>query len=76
MVEVDELGARFEAEGLAFRRGCGGEELVEDVVVALRFGLVDESRAFEEVGPDAGTDDGLGVVKEDLVGIQLARARS
>lgn len=66
LVEVDESGSVGETEVLALRRGGAGEELVEDVVVALRFGLVDETRSLEEVGADAGADDGLSIVEEDL----------
>jgi hypothetical protein len=67
LVEIGELSGGFEAEGLAFGRGGAGEELIEDVIIALGFGLVDEARAFEEVGSDAGANNGLRVVKEDLL---------
>jgi hypothetical protein len=66
LVEVEEVGGGTESEVLAFRGRGTGEELVEDVVVALGFGLVDETGTFEEVGADAGTDDGLRVVEENL----------
>lgn len=37
------------------------------MVVALRLGLVHQSRALEEVRPDARADDRLRVVEQDLV---------
>jgi hypothetical protein len=66
LVQVRERRGRLEPERLAFRSGGAGEELVKDVIVALRLGLVDETRPLEEVSPDPRADDGLTAVKEDL----------
>jgi len=76
LVEEREGRRRVEAERLALRRWRTGEELVEDVVVALRLGLVHEAGPLEEVGADAGADDRLRAVEQDLRGSERSSARS
>jgi len=76
LVEVEELGGvDVETEIFTFLGWRAGAELVEDVVVSFDFGLVDESRAFEEVGSDSSTDDFLVFVEEDLQQTRSTRER-
>ena len=66
LIEIGESRGRIETEILAFGGWCSCEKLIKDVVVALRLGLVDQSRSLEQISSDASPDDSLGVVEEDL----------
>lgn len=67
MFEVEEFcDVSIESEVFAFLERSTGTQLVEDVVVALGLGLIDESRAFQEIGADSRADDFRLAVKQDL----------
>lgn len=66
LIEVVERRGVVESERLAFRGRSSSEELVEDVVVPLRFGLIDETGSLEKIRSNSGADDGEPFVEEDL----------
>ena len=63
LVEVEEFGSILETEVLSLGGRCACTQLVEDVVVSLRLGLVDETRALEQVGAHLGTDNLVALVE-------------
>jgi len=67
LLQVEKLGhIRIEAEILLLLRGCASAKLVKDVVVSFGEGLEDDTRSLEKVRADAGANNFLLPIKQDL----------
>ena len=66
LVEVVEVLDGQQPQSFPFRVGRAGDELIEDVIVALLERLEHQPRPLEEVGSNLGPDDAPGLVEHDL----------